>query len=173
MENDPNRQEVTGVQDADGLDMWIRKSEDEIRLALEERDRRRRNLGRPLAWATALTVMIGILYSFGLPFTQGIIIVSSSRTEFGATTTILTGIVVFVGLFVSLARQQRRGTGLFQDNSGLLCGECKQPSHANQYMRCSCGGRLESLDHFDWVSEADRADADVRDQEEPSGHASV
>ena len=43
----------------------------------------------------------------------------------------------------------------------------------HRYMRCSCGGRLESLDHFDWVSEADRADADVRDQEEPSGHASV
>jgi len=152
--------------------MWIRKSEEEIRLALEVRDLRRKNLWRPLVWATALTVMIGILYSFGLPLTQGIIIVSSSRTEFGATT-IITGIVVFVGLFVSLARQQRRGAGLFQDNSGLLCGECEQPSHANQYMRCSCGGRLEPLDRFDWVSEAERADADIRDQEEPSGHASV
>src|SRR5215471_14703872 len=170
MENDPDRQGVTGVQDADGLDMWIRKSEEEIRLALEEHDRRRRNLWRPLAWATASTTIFGVLYSFGLrAWTQGVIIVSSSRTDFG--TTILIASVVFVVLFVSLARQQQRGTGLSED-SGLLCGECKQPSHANQYMRCSCGGRLEPLNRFDWVSEAERADADVRDQEEPSGHAS-
>jgi hypothetical protein len=113
------------------FDMWIRKSEQDIRLTLEARDRRRRNLWRPLAWAAASTVTVGIFYSFGLrAWTQGVIIVSSSRTEFDATT-VLIGIVVFAGLFVYLARQQRRGTSLSED-SGLLCGECQQPSHANQ-----------------------------------------
>jgi hypothetical protein len=88
-------------------------------------------------------------------------------------------VLVSFYLLVGLLRLGTALTGYFiavlgvktsSSHKSILTGA---PTHANQYMRCSCGGRLESLDRFDWVSEAERADADVRDEEEPTGHASV
>jgi hypothetical protein len=151
--------------------MWIRKSEEEIHLVLQARDRRRQNLWKPVATAVALTTIALLLYSVGLRFlSQGIIIVSSGPVEFGIGI-IGTGMVLFLILSVFFVYHQRRHGGLFDHSGVLLCRDCKQPRRSNENLRCRCGGSLEELDHFDWVSEAE-AD-DVRDYKmsaaEPGG----
>ena len=138
--------------------MWIRKSEQEIRTVLAARDLRRKAVWRPLSLATGVTAVAVLLYSFGLrACSQGVVIVSSARTEFGLRT-VLVGASLFVFLFCLSMYNQRRGRGLFEDDA-LLCRKCKQPCHTNQDLRCACGGRLEPLDYFDWASDAEITDA--------------
>src|SRR5262245_46949450 len=137
--------------------MWIRKSEHGIQMVLEARDRRCKDLGRPLAWATALTLTIGVLYFIGFrAWSQNVIIISSAPPPLSAAT-LITGLLLFVCVFSVSVYQQRRGA-LFGD-SVFLCRECKEPNSANEKMRCACGGSLEPLEYFDWVSESETAGA--------------
>jgi hypothetical protein len=65
------------------------------------------------------------------------------------------GGVLFLVSFALNVYLQRCDWGFFAEDGTRLCSDCKIPGHANQRMRCSCGGRLEPFGYFDWVAEAE------------------
>lgn len=137
-------------------EMWVRKSEAGIQLVEISKDQRRKNLWRPLAVTTALMAIGVFAYSLGLrSCSQGIVIASSRPTQFTSGTTAVWAVLFLIFFGLALYRQRRHG-GLFTPDN-LLCRDCKEPSHFNPEMRCPCGGRLESLDYFDWIPESEIA----------------
>ena len=139
--------------------MWIRKSEEDIRLVLENKERRRKDLLRPLAAATAMAAISTLLYRAGVwSLFQGVIVISPAPAEFGITT-MIAGTGLFVIIFAIAVYQQRKNGGLFQGETWLLCVDCKQPCRPNRAFRCSCGGQLEPFELFDWASDAKAPDS--------------
>ncbi len=139
--------------------MWKRLSDAEIATFDEHEAMRRRSVWLP-ALNTALIALLGIAsYVFGFRVFSGsgsLYFIEQGRSR--GTPTIVETVVfvlVFGGLFGFAYRKQRR-TGrqlLSVSASSMICTKCRNLTEAGMSKNCSCGGALETMDHWEWVDD--------------------
>jgi hypothetical protein len=134
-------------------EMWVRKSETEIQQIVAQKEADKRNLIRPLLFAAAITVVVVLLYLFGLRGrAQGFVAQQPDGLNWRL---IVAGLFLFA-LFAGVAtyRQRKQGRILGGASDILRCRDCKELEHVKANKSCSvCGGEQEPSDFFRWVED--------------------
>ena len=137
--------------------MWVRKSEAEIQQFLAQNEAEKKNIVRPLLFATAISIVVMLLYSFGLRgCSRGFVFVAQQPDGFNGRT-IFAGLFMFA-LFAVIAIYHQRTYGyiLGGEHDIWRCRDCKQLEHVNLNKTCSaCDGKQEPSGFFSWVEDED------------------
>jgi hypothetical protein len=133
--------------------MWTRKSDVEIQKILARREANKKNLLRPFVAASAITLVVMVLYVLGFRGrAQSFIIEQPTALDWRVPAA---GLFVFALCFpIAVYRQRRNGQLLGRSDEMLRCVNCTELNYASPSKICpACGGQQEPSLFFVWVDD--------------------
>jgi hypothetical protein len=129
--------------------MWIRKSDSEIQVFLDQKELQKKSLKRPLIFGTVFGFLFFILTYFGFRGgTRGFYVFSQ---PFGLSQrTLSAGVFGFILFFGLAYYHQKKGSSFFSGEKFLRCDACHELSPTVGTNLCRCGGRLEPSEYYTW-----------------------
>ncbi|AWI09602.1 hypothetical protein [Ereboglobus luteus] len=129
--------------------MWVRKTEEDKKCDEQKAAARRKKvIEQPVLWAFIVAILFATLYVFGglrgaLHPPVGPMSLEEAKTQIPLQ--FIINFLIFFPLFAFITRK-----GASENDSAMICPDCKHAQHPGKERCDRCGGALEPLKNWRW-----------------------